>query len=135
MPVWRAAARYAGQDIPVVIVAGERYARVRRATGPPKAQMLGAKAVLAASFERIHRSNLIGMGVLPLRLPEGWAEHAADRAWGRSKSISTPRRSPRARFQCACGVARRAKSSPAKPWRCSTPRKTWSLSAPAGSFR
>jgi aconitate hydratase len=34
--------------------------------------MLGAKAVLAASFERIHRSNLIGMGVLPLRLPKGW---------------------------------------------------------------
>ena len=67
MPVWRAAARYAGQDIPVVIVAGERYGR--RATGPPKARRC-SKAVLAASFERIHRSNLIGMGVLPLRLPE-----------------------------------------------------------------
>jgi aconitate hydratase len=73
MPVWRAAARYAEQDIPVVIVAGERYGTGSSRDWAAKgAQMLGAKAVLAASFERIHRSNLIGMGVLPLRLPEGW---------------------------------------------------------------
>jgi aconitate hydratase len=73
MPVWRAAARYAERDLPVVIVAGERYGTGSSRDWAAKgAQMLGAKAVLAASFERIHRSNLIGMGVLPLRLPEGW---------------------------------------------------------------
>jgi len=73
MPVWRAARRYAEQGLPVVILAGERYgAGSSRDWAAKGAQLLGARAVLAASFERIHRSNLIGMGVLPLQLPEGW---------------------------------------------------------------
>jgi aconitate hydratase len=73
MPVWRAAARYAEANLPVVIVAGERYgAGSSRDWAAKGAQILGAKAVLAKSFERIHRTNLIGMGVLPLRLPAGW---------------------------------------------------------------
>ena len=47
-------------------------ARARRATGRPRApSLLGVKAVIAESYERIHRSNLIGMGVLPLQFPEG----------------------------------------------------------------
>lgn len=73
MPVWRAARRYAQADLPVVILAGERYgAGSSRDWAAKGAQLLGAVAVLAASFERIHRSNLIGMGVIPLRLPQGW---------------------------------------------------------------
>src|SRR3569623_1251673 len=70
LPLWRAAARYAEEGQPVVIVAGERYgmgsSRDRAAKG---ASQHGARAVLAASVERIHRSNLGNMGVLPLRLP------------------------------------------------------------------
>jgi len=73
LPVWRAAARYAEAGLPVVIIAGERYGTGSSRDWAAKgAQLLGARAVLANSFERIHRSNLVGMGVLPLRLPEGW---------------------------------------------------------------
>ncbi|WP_043833117.1 aconitate hydratase AcnA [Muricoccus aerilatus] len=73
LPVWRAAARYAEAGLPVVLVAGERYGTGSSRDWAAKgAQLLGARAVLANSFERIHRSNLVGMGVLPLRLPEGW---------------------------------------------------------------
>jgi aconitate hydratase len=73
MPAWHAAARYAEAGLPVVIIAGERYGTGSSRDWAAKgAQLLGVRAVLANSFERIHRSNLIGMGVLPLRLPEGW---------------------------------------------------------------
>ncbi len=73
LPVWRAARRYAEAGKPVVIIAGERYGTGSSRDWAAKgAQLLGARAVLANSFERIHRSNLVGMGVLPLRMPEGW---------------------------------------------------------------
>jgi aconitate hydratase len=73
LPVWRAAARYADNGLPLVIIAGERYGTGSSRDWAAKgAQMLGARAVLANSFEQIHRANLIGMGVLPLRLPQGW---------------------------------------------------------------
>nr|HRO16244.1 aconitate hydratase AcnA [Paracoccus sp. (in: a-proteobacteria)] len=72
LPLWRAAARYHAQGQPVVIVAGERYGMGSSRDWAAKgAALLGARAVLAVSFERIHRTNLIGMGILPLRLPEG----------------------------------------------------------------
>jgi aconitate hydratase len=67
MTLWDAAERYAAEGTPLVIVAGERYgtgsSRDWAAKGP---QLLGVRAVIAASFERIHRSNLINMAVLPL---------------------------------------------------------------------
>ena len=70
LPLWRAAARYAEAGQPVVIVAGERYGMGSSRDWAAKgASLLGARAVLASSFERIHRSNLVNMGVLPLRLP------------------------------------------------------------------
>lgn len=67
MTLWDAAQRYAAERTPLVIVAGERYgtgsSRDWAAKGP---QLLGVRAVIASSFERIHRSNLINMAVLPL---------------------------------------------------------------------
>ncbi len=73
LPAWRAAARYAEAGLPVVILAGERYGTGSSRDWAAKgAQLLGARAVLAKSFERIHRANLVGMGVVPLRIPEGW---------------------------------------------------------------
>ncbi|RKK04399.1 aconitate hydratase AcnA [Pseudoroseomonas wenyumeiae] len=73
LPVWRAAARYEEAGLPVVILAGERYGTGSSRDWAAKgAQLLGVRAVLANSFERIHRANLVGMGVLPLRLPDGW---------------------------------------------------------------
>jgi aconitate hydratase len=71
--LWDAAQRYRAEGRSVVIVAGERYGMGSSRDWAAKgASLLGARAVLATSFERIHRSNLVNMGVLPLRLPEDW---------------------------------------------------------------
>ena len=72
MPIWDVAQRYRDDGESVVLVAGERYGTGSSRDWAAKGQrLLGIRAVLAVSFERIHRSNLIGMGVLPLRMPEG----------------------------------------------------------------
>ena len=73
LPVWQAAARYRQAGLAVVIVAGERYGTGSSRDWAAKgAQLLGVRAVLANSFERIHRANLVCMGILPLALPAGW---------------------------------------------------------------
>ncbi len=72
LPLWQAADRYRADGSAVVIVAGERYgAGSSRDWAAKGLWLLGVRAVLALSFERIHRSNLLGMGILPLRLPDG----------------------------------------------------------------
>jgi aconitate hydratase len=72
VPLWIAAERYRDAGQAVVIVAGDRYGMGSSRDWAAKGvRLLGVRAVLATSFERIHRSNLIGMGVLPLRLPPG----------------------------------------------------------------
>ena len=69
-PIFSVAQRYRDEGHPVVLVAGERYGTGSSRDWAAKGQrLLGVRAVLAVSFERIHRSNLIGMGILPLRLP------------------------------------------------------------------
>jgi len=71
MPLFEAARRYRQDGESVVIVAGERFGTGSSRDWAAKVQRLfGVRAVLASSFERIHRSNLIGMGVLPLLVPE-----------------------------------------------------------------
>ncbi|NDY93216.1 aconitate hydratase AcnA [Ideonella livida] len=71
-PLWEVAERYRQAGTAVVVVAGERYGTGSSRDWAAKGQrLLGIRAVLACSFERIHRSNLVGMGILPLRLPEG----------------------------------------------------------------
>jgi aconitate hydratase len=71
-PIFEVARRYRDEGDSVVLVAGERYGTGSSRDWAAKGQrLLGIRAVLAVSFERIHRSNLIGMGVLPLRLPAG----------------------------------------------------------------
>src|SRR5690606_27048197 len=70
-PLWEAAQRYRDDGQPLVLVAGQRYGTGSSRDWAAKGQrLLGIRAVLALSFERIHRSNLIGMGILPLRLPD-----------------------------------------------------------------
>ena len=72
MPIHEAAERYRAAGDSVVLVAGERYGTGSSRDWAAKGQrLLGIRAVLASSFERIHRSNLVGMGILPLRLPRG----------------------------------------------------------------
>lgn len=72
MPLWDAAQLYAQNEQSVVVVAGERYGMGSSRDWAAKGvSLLGVRAVLALSFERIHRWNLIGMGILPLRLQSG----------------------------------------------------------------
>ncbi|WP_105404640.1 aconitate hydratase AcnA [Neorhizobium sp. T7_12] len=83
MPLWRAATLYRQEGLNVVIVAGERYGMGSSRDWAAKgAALLGARAVLASSFERIHRSNLVNMGILPLRLPVGRGPTALNLAVG-----------------------------------------------------
>ncbi|HEX8886455.1 MAG TPA: aconitate hydratase AcnA, partial [Noviherbaspirillum sp.] len=71
-PIFEVAQHYRDAGDAVVLVAGERYGTGSSRDWAAKGQrLLGVRAVLALSFERIHRSNLIGMGILPLRLPAG----------------------------------------------------------------
>ena len=71
-PIWNVAQRYRDAGQSVVLVAGERYGMGSSRDWAAKGQrLLGIRAVLAVSFERIHRSNLIGMGILPLLMPAG----------------------------------------------------------------
>jgi aconitate hydratase len=70
--IFEAAERYQAQDIPLVVLAGAEYGSGSSRDWAAKGTvLLGVKAVIATSFERIHRSNLIGMGVLPLQFPDG----------------------------------------------------------------
>ncbi len=68
MPIYDAAMQYIAQGVPTVVFAGEEYGSGSSRDWAAKGtQLLGVKAVIARSFERIHRSNLVGMNVLPLQ--------------------------------------------------------------------
>jgi aconitate hydratase len=72
LPIYDAAMRYLQEGVPTVILAGKEYgtgsSRDWAAKGP---RLQGVRAVIAESFERIHRSNLVGMGIVPLEFTEG----------------------------------------------------------------
>ena len=74
MSIYDAAMRYQGEGRPLVVLAGKEYGTGSSRDWAAKGtKLLGVRAVVAESFERIHRSNLVGMGVLPLQfLQEGW---------------------------------------------------------------
>jgi aconitate hydratase len=73
MSIYDAAMRYAGDNVPLVVIAGKEYGMGSSRDWAAKGtRLLGVKAVIAESFERIHRSNLIGMGVLPLQFIDGF---------------------------------------------------------------
>jgi aconitate hydratase len=103
MSMYDAAERYAGEKVPMVVFAGKEYgcgsSRDWAAKGPAA---LGVRAIIAESFERIHRSNLVGMGVLPLQLPEGvsWKSLALDGSETIDISGISPDMAPRAMLQC-----------------------------------
>jgi aconitate hydratase len=72
MPIYDAAMKYAEGGTPLVIIAGQEYGTGSSRDWAAKGtRLLGVRAVVAQSFERIHRSNLVGMGVLPLQFQEG----------------------------------------------------------------
>ncbi len=70
--IYEAAMAYAEENVPLVVLAGKEYGSGSSRDWAAKGTaLLGVRAVIAESFERIHRSNLIGMGVLPLQFPDG----------------------------------------------------------------
>ena len=72
MPIYDAAQRYEAEGVPLVIVGGKEYGTGSSRDWAAKGtKLLGVKAVIVESFERIHRSNLVGMGVLPLQFKDG----------------------------------------------------------------
>jgi aconitate hydratase len=72
MTIYDASLKYAAEGTPLIVLAGKEYgsgsSRDWAAKGP---RLLGVRAVVAESFERIHRSNLVGMGILPLQFASG----------------------------------------------------------------
>jgi aconitate hydratase len=91
MDIYDAAMRYRENSVPVVVLAGKQYgcgsSRDWAAKGP---FLLGVKAVIAESYERIHRSNLIGMGILPLQFPEGQSAESLKLSGCEQLSIAIP---------------------------------------------
>ncbi len=76
LPIYDAAMRYRQENVPLVVIAGKEYGTGSSRDWAAKGTaLLGVRAVIAESFERIHRANLVGMGVLPLAFREG--ENAA----------------------------------------------------------
>jgi aconitate hydratase len=72
MTIYDAAVSYAEEGVPLVVLAGKEYGSGSSRDWAAKGtNLLGVRAVIAESFERIHRSNLVGMGVLPLQFPDG----------------------------------------------------------------
>jgi aconitate hydratase A / 2-methylisocitrate dehydratase len=72
MPIYDAAMRYQNEGVALVVLAGQEYGTGSSRDWAAKGtRLLGVRAVVAQSYERIHRSNLVGMGVLPLQFPEG----------------------------------------------------------------
>ncbi|HEV3227975.1 MAG TPA: aconitate hydratase [Solirubrobacteraceae bacterium] len=72
MTIYDAAMRYLADGVPLVVLGGKEYGSGSSRDWAAKGtKLLGIRAVIAESFERIHRSNLVGMGVLPLQFPDG----------------------------------------------------------------
>ena len=72
LTIYDAAMKYREEGVPLILLAGAEYGTGSSRDWAAKGtHLLGVKAVIAASYERIHRSNLVGMGVLPLEFPRG----------------------------------------------------------------
>jgi aconitate hydratase len=98
--IFEASERYRAEGVALIVIAGKEYGSGSSRDWAAKgAQLLGVRAVIAESFERIHRSNLVGMGVLPLEFTDGETRKSLELTGRESYSIEG----------LAAGVARRQK--------------------------
>jgi aconitate hydratase len=89
LSIYDAAMRYIAEDVPLVVLGGKEYGSGSSRDWAAKGtKLLGVRAVIVESFERIHRSNLVGMGVLPLQFPEGQSADSLGLTGEESFSIS-----------------------------------------------
>jgi aconitate hydratase len=103
MPIHAAAARYRDEGVPVVVIAGAEYgAGSSRDWAAKGTRLLGVRAVIAESFERIHRANLVGMGVLPLEFPAGVTRRTLGLTGAETIDVAGVRgyAAPRSRLEC-----------------------------------
>ena len=108
MPLYDAARRYSSDGESVVLVAGERYGTGSSRDWAAKGQrLLGIRTVLANSFERIHRSNLIGMGILPLKFPAGVSPSSLNLCLGDKVCVEAPGESLQPRGQVLVRIVRK----------------------------
>ncbi len=139
---------YADDGVPLVVIAGKEYgAGSSRDWAAKGTALLGVRAVLAESFERIHRSNLIGMGVLPLQLPDGQTPQSlgltgeeeiavGDLEGGEAKSVAVSAKREGhdpVSFEARC-PARHPERGPLLPARRHPPSRP-ARSAPLDAFR
>jgi len=97
---------YQDKGIPTVVIGGQQYgAGSSRDWAAKGTKLLGIKAVIAESFERIHRSNLVGMGVLPLEFLPGTNQESLGLVGNETVSISDIK-SLEARMRCTCEITR-----------------------------
>ena len=136
--IYDAAQNYAAQDIPLVVLGGKEYGSGSSRDWAAKGtSLLGVRAVITESFERIHRSNLIGMGVIPLQFPAG--ESAASLKLDGTETfditgIEALNERQDARRPCTSRPPRRtAPRSSSTPWCASTPPARRTTTATAAS--
>ena len=138
MSIFDAAMRYADEGTPLVILAGKEYGSGSSRDWAAKGPLLqGVRAVIAESYERIHRSNLVGMGILPLQFLPGETPSSLGLTGRETFDIVGHRRWPapaawRSRSWHAATTAARPASG---PWRASTARSTSPTCATAGCSR
>ncbi|MBV9220753.1 MAG: aconitate hydratase, partial [Methylobacteriaceae bacterium] len=114
MAIYDAAMRYQAENVPLVVLAGAEYGNGSSRDWAAKGtKLLGVRAVIAQSFERIHRSNLVGMGVLPLTFEEGTSWQSLGLKGDETVTIRglgeglKPRRVMEAEFRFADGSVKR----------------------------
>jgi aconitate hydratase len=99
MTIYDAAMKYRDQKTPLVILAGAEYGTGSSRDWAAKGTMLlGVRAVIASSFERIHRSNLVGMGILPLQFKDGQTWQSLGLTGFESFDIPTDKLQPRSQI-------------------------------------
>ncbi len=140
MSIYDAAMRYAKDGVELLVLAGSEYGSGSSRDWAAKGtKLLGVRAVIAQSFERIHRSNLIGMGVLPLQFPDGESAESLgltrrggvlDHRPGRGDG----RRRPAAAAMSACAPSATVASRCCSPRACASTRRARRSTSATGVF-
>ena len=112
MPIYDAAMKYKEEGVPLVVIGGKEYGTGSSRDWAAKGtKLLGAKAVIVESFERIHRSNLVGMGVLPLQFKDGASRKSLKLDGTETFDISGVAEGLKPRAELACTITRADGSS------------------------
>ena len=119
MPIYDASMRYQAEGTPLVVIAGKEYGTGSSRDWAAKGtRLLGVKAVITESFERIHRSNLVGMGVLPLQFKDGITRKTLNLDGSEKISITGLSGGIQPRMDLTCRIERADGSTQEAPLLC-----------------